>query len=318
MEKKMLKERILIIEPNQDLADEILEILGDTEVELTLVHSHFKALTMLEDESFSIVLVTAEDSGIDGLEFCRIYRKRQMEAGRDLPYMILMGQKWQRVSICESQADAHDFLIRPCLACELEWRVTAGLSTVREMRQLREIIYLDPETGALNQEGLQKVLREEINRLGRKKAWLSVAVLDLANRDWMEISQGRETLMLAKKTVLKFLKQELRRHDHVAEFNGEKICIISGDCDNQCFNDLLNRLHVRLKKLDMPLPGMQQTDVDFTGICQSIIIDTVSGGSDMCFAYLWKWIDGIELLPERMEAGISYLDRNGLRASQEG
>jgi len=39
---------------------------------------------MLEDQSFSVVLVAADDSGLDGLEFCRIYRKRQVKSGRGL------------------------------------------------------------------------------------------------------------------------------------------------------------------------------------------------------------------------------------------
>ena len=308
-----MKKKILIIEPNQGLETEIIHTLRVMGTDLTLVHSHFKALTMLEDQSFSVVLVAAEDSGLDGLEFCRIYRKRQVKSGRNLPYLILLAQEWQRVSICESQADAHDFIIRPFLGCELEWRITAGLRVLREMNDLREMIYLDPETGVLNQEGLQRALREEINRLGRKKAWLSVAVLDFANRDWMEISQGKETLTLSKKRVLRFLKQTLRKYDQVAKFKKGKICIISGDCDHDCFNSLLKRIDGSLKKLEMPLPDVRQKGIDFSGIYQSMIIDSTTGGSEKCFEHLWNWINSIDRLPERVEARISLLDNKGLR-----
>lgn len=86
-----MKKKILIIEPNQGLETEIIHTLRVMGTDLTLVHSHFKALTMLEDQSFSVVLVAADDSGLDGLEFCRIYRKRQVKSGRGLRTALVNG-----------------------------------------------------------------------------------------------------------------------------------------------------------------------------------------------------------------------------------
>ncbi len=318
MERKMIKEKILIIEPDQVLADEVVDILGKEGTELTVVHSHFKALAMLEDESFSMVLVSADDSGIDGLEFCRIYRKRQVESGRDLPYLILLGHNWQMVNICESQAHAHDFLVRPYLACELEWRVENGLRTVGEMRFLREMIYLDPETRALNQLGLEKILREEINRLGRKKGWISLAVLDFEDREWMQVSQSKEMVDWTKQQVVMFLKETLRNYDQVAQVDQERICILSGDCDYHCFTGLLNRIEACFQELDLSFTTVKQPDIRLTGIIHSILVDSRGGGSDMCFEHLWNWIKSIDRLPETKEFRISLLDKNGLRDSEYG
>ncbi|MFO7728128.1 MAG: diguanylate cyclase [Desulfonatronovibrio sp.] len=310
----MINEKILIVEPDQDHAAEIVEILKKTWTDLTVVHSHFKGLAMLEDETFSLVLVSADDSGIDGLEFCRIYRKRQMEAGRDCSYLIVSGQPWQRVNICENQPDCHDFLIRPYLECELEWRVASGFQTLREMHLLRQMLYFDPDTDSLNRLGIKKILKEEVNRLGRQHAWLSVAVLDFERRDWMEVNQGRDTVQRAKKMMLRFLSQSLRNYDHVGLIDQERICIISGDCDHNCFMGLMSRIDGCLKNFDFSFPT-EQSVINLSGIYQSVMVDSTNGGSEACFDHLWTWIQQIVQLPEKVETIISYLDRDGLSAA---
>ncbi len=315
MNKKKVMEKILVIEPDQALGMEIVEILREIKVELTLVDSHFKALTLLEDKPFSMILITADDSGINGLDFCRIVNKRYVRSGLNFPYLILLGEHWQRTSICEIRPEAHDFLVRPYLACELKWRVFAGLNIVREMRELREVLFLDPDTGALNKTGLQKALREEINRLGRKKAWLSVAVLDFAHRDWMELSQSEQAVSRARKKMTSFLKQLLREYDQVAIIDRERICVLSGDCDYQCFTDLFKRIKDSLKKIELHLPDVQKTDIDFTGTFQSIVVNSSQGEREQCFEHLWKWINSVDILPDKIEGKISLLDKTGLRDS---
>lgn len=317
MEKQMDKEKILIIEPDQALAGEVVDALSDTGAELTVVDSHFKGLAMLEDDQFSLVLVSADNSGIDGLEFCRIFRKRQEESKKDLSYLIILGQEWQKVAICENQADAHDFLARPFLDCELKWRISAGLKTVQAMRSLRDLIYLDSETGVLNKLGLKKALKEEVNRLGRKKAWLSVAVVDFQRRDWLEVSHGKEVVSWIKIRVFKHLRESLRNYDQVAQIDGERICIISGDCDYHCFTGLFNRIDSGLKSLDCSFPTMQQPDITLTGIVKCITIDSSAGGSEKCFEHIWTWLKNVEQLPEHLEARVSFLNKNGICDSDD-
>lgn len=307
--------KILIIEPDNALARETAEILREIELEPTLVDSHFKALTLLEDNPFSIILVSADDSGITGLDFCRILSQRRIRSGLDFPYLILMGENWHRTAICESRPEAHDFLVRPYLAGELKWRVLAGLNYVREMRDLKEAIFLDPVTGALNMTGLQRAMREEINRLGRKKAWFTVGILDFAHRDWMELSQSRDAITWARKKAASFLKQFLREYDRVAIINEGRICVLSGDCDYECFTEMLSRIRDSLKDTRLPLPEGIKADIEFTGVFKSMIVSSGREDVDQCFEYLWNWIKSVDMLPEKIQGGVSMLDKTGLRDS---
>ena len=311
------EEKILVVEPDEELAGELAEVLKKNGVSATMVSSHYKALAVLEDEWFPLILISADDTGIDGAEFCRIYRRRIMESKGGASYLMLMGQEWQRVPICEAMVPADDFIIRPFLDCELKWRISAGLRTLRHVHVLEELVYLDPETGALNQAGLQKVLLDEINRVGRKKGWLTIAVLDLARRHWMEVNQGRTLLTTARKKTIKLLAEFLRSHEHTGLIDNERICIILVDCDFQCAKGFFNRIRSQLEKLDMPFASGLSPDLELDGIFQSTLVDTEGGTSRKCFDYLWMWINSMDSLPHGIEPGIAVLDKEGMRLSDE-
>ncbi|MFN2268803.1 MAG: two-component system response regulator, partial [Desulfonatronovibrio sp.] len=130
MENENVKLRVLVVESDENPGDDTTRILRSMDLEPVLAASHFQALSMLEDEFFPLLIVSAEGSGLDGMEFCRIFRKRQFDSGDDLPYIIIAGDEWHRLSICESEVVADDFIIRPWLSCELKWRVKAGFHAI--------------------------------------------------------------------------------------------------------------------------------------------------------------------------------------------
>ncbi|MCA1743964.1 MAG: hypothetical protein ABR542_04740, partial [Desulfonatronovibrio sp.] len=172
-------------------------------------------------------------------------------------------------------------------------------------------VYHDPESKALNRNGLKKHLREEINRLGRKNAWLSLVVLDFSQRDWMEVSQGAESISRLKKILLRFLGGSLRNYDLLGQLETERICIISGDCDYKCLTGLLNRLQLAVKSF---VVGSQfrGAEISLCGLAGSFIIDSTFGDSEKCFEHLWNWIESIEQLPEGIESSSACLDKNGI------
>lgn len=311
MENANVKLRVLVVEPDENHGDDTARTLRTMDLEPVVATSHFQALSMLEDDFFPLLIVSAEDTGLDGMEFCRIFRKRQFESGNDLSYIIITGDEWQRLSICESKIIADDFLIRPWLTCELKWRVKAGFHAISQMGYIRQMIYHDPESKALNRAGLKKSLREEINRLGRKQGWLSLAVLDFSQRDWMEISQGAESISKLKKTLLRFLDGSLRNYDLLGQLETERICIISGDCDYKCLTGLINRLQLAVKSF---VVGSQFRGVKISlcGLAGSFIIDSTFGDSEKCFEHLWNWITSIEQLPEGIESSAVCLDKDGI------
>ncbi len=304
--------RILIVDPDEERAENMAGLLKNSGLSCLVLPTHFKALAYLEEESCALIIAAVDYTGIDGMEFCSIYSKRQCDRGLDPCYIILSGQSWQRNRICQSDAPANDFLIHPCLECELMWRVRSGLRWIRQRDELKKIIYHDYDSGALNTLGLEKVLREEVNRVGRKKGWLSLAVVDLKYFDWMEMAGNRDGVSRARRLILGFLARALRNYDHLGQMDQDRMCLISGDCDYQCFVGLLDRMQKVLKNLDLDIQGLEDLNLSFRGELLSTVIDSTLGGSELCFRHLRSWLENVTTLPENLRHRQAELNDKGL------
>ncbi|MBT8763019.1 hypothetical protein KFV02_03640 [Desulfohalobiaceae bacterium Ax17] len=282
--------KILIIEPDVLVGQELLRDVQKWGYDCVLVDNHFKGLTKLEDDDFELVLISMENTGIDGLEFCNLCCKREREGKISDFYLILIGEDWHRVAICESETIANDFLIKPYLKCELEWRIKSGVRFLSLQKELKKYLYIDPRTGLKNEEGLKKALQAEINRVGRKEGWLSIAILDFKNFEWLVVDKGLVWSRLIRETVLRSIRDILRNYDQVGELSDGKIGLFSGDCDIDAFKGLLNRVNLLIQELQSKNSMLKEVELSLVGIFLSVQIKSKLGRSDKCFEHLWSWI----------------------------
>ncbi|WP_457570655.1 response regulator [Desulfovulcanus sp.] len=282
--------KILIIEPDILAGEELVQDIQEWGYDPILVDNHFKGLTKLEDEDFDLVLVSMENTGIDGLQFCNLCSKRKREGKICNVYLILIGEEWHRVAICESETIANDFLIKPYLKCELQWRIKSGVKFLRLQKELRKYLYIDPRTGLKNEEGLKRSLEAEVNRIGRKEGWVSIAVLDFKNFEWILIDKGVVWARLLRETILRSIREMLRNYDQVGELSGGKIGLFSGDCDFDAFNGLLKRVNLLIQELQSKNSILKEVDLNLVGTFLSVQVKSKYGECARCFEYLWSWI----------------------------
>jgi len=288
--KQKQRVKILIIEPDILAGEELAQDIQNWGYDSVLIDNHFKALTKLEDDDFDLVLVGMENTGIDGLEFCNLCCKRQQESRIGGVYLILIGEDWDRVAICESETLANDFLIKPYLKCELQWRIKSGVKFLRLQKELKKYLYIDPKTGLKNEEGLKTSLQAEVNRVGRKEGWLSVAILDFKDFEWLRIDKGIVWSRLVRETILRSIREMLRNYDQVGELSTGKIVLFSSDCDFDAFKALLNRVNVLIQELQSKNFMLQKIDLTLVGIFLSVQVKAKDYISVRCFEYLWSWI----------------------------
>ncbi len=312
------KQRILVVEPDPGIGEEVVTHLESWDMEPVWVQTHFRALSQLEENDFSLVVVSIEDTGIDGLEFCRILRQRQRQYRLDYVYLILLGRSWHRVSICESRVDADDFIIHPFLDCELKWRVATGLQRFLEHVKNQRIAQLDPRTGVLNEKGLSRVLYQEVNRIGRKQGRLSVAVLDFKNRDWMEVSLGETLTRWAKDEVLISIKDLLRNYDQVGRTKQDKICIVSGDNSLDGIKDMLRRVLSSLDSGELQDGVVNNVDIALGGNFLSLQVETSYGGSRACAEHLFSWVTSQDAVSDVISGQSGTLNEDGVHPESDG
>ncbi len=311
------EENIMVLEPDQDRAREIAEDLNSWGVNPCIYASHFQALGKLEEKKFPLILVSMKDTGIDGLEFCRILRKRQQFGGVDFAYILLVGENRHRIRICESSDGADDFIIYPFLKCELKWRIFSGLYRYRQYEKLQSSSVYDPATMVFNEKGLKKALYQEVNRIGRKEGFLSAAVLDFSHRDWMEISLGAGLCTRVKEEVFKFLKEKLRNHDQLVRTDQDRICIISGENDLTGITGLIKRVAPLIAKMDVKQPGIKDFDLTLSGLFLTLSVQSSYADIYACAEHVHDWIKSQDSFSGGLTGYSGTLDESGIHTDGE-
>ena len=311
------EENIMVMEPDLDRAREIADDLNSWGMNPYIYSSHFRALGTLGEKKFPLILVSMEKTGIDGLEFCRILRKRQQMGQLDFAYIILMGENRHRTRICDSFDGADDFIIYPFLKCELKWRVVSGLSSYWQHEKIQTSSMYDPATLALNEKGLKKALYQEVNRMGRKKGFLSAAVLDFKSRDWMEVSLGTGHCTRVKEEVFRFLKEKLRNYDQLVRTDQDQICIISGESDLDGISGLLKRVAAFTEKMDITEPGIKDFDLSLSGVFISLSVQSSYMNIIACAEHVHDWLKSQDSFSGGLTGYSGTLDENGIHISGE-
>ncbi|MDY0228210.1 MAG: hypothetical protein RBR38_15470 [Desulfomicrobium apsheronum] len=234
--------RFLVVEPDEDLAREMMIVLERLDVQVDHERGHLKALAVSEDTEYDCLLVASRGIDISGLELCALVRAR--EARRSLPpaYIILVGPEEDLVTVFTSADDIDDYMLGTWMDLELEWKIKRGLRAMSACRDFGASRLLDTETGLLTPEGLRTFLLEEVNRIGRREGWLSMSILAVPGLGGLRVSYGEAWLEWFRDGIWSSLRRQLRNYDRLASMNNGFLCLISPDLNEEGTRFLLARL----------------------------------------------------------------------------
>lgn len=225
--------RFLVVEPDEDLAREMMIVLERLDVQVDHVRGHLRALALSEDTEYNCLLVASRGIDISGLELCALVRAR--EARRSLPpvYIILVGPEEDLVTVFTSSDDIDDYMLGTWMDLELEWKIKRGLRSMSLRREFGASRLVDAETGLLTPEGLRTFLHEEVNRIGRREGWLSMSILSVPGLGGLRVSYGEAWLEWFKGGIWSSLRRQLRNYDRLASMNNGFLCLISPDLNEE-------------------------------------------------------------------------------------
>ena len=234
--------RFLVVEPDEDLAREMMIVLERLDVQVDHVRGHLRALALSEDTEYNCLLVASRGIDISGLELCALVRAR--EARRSLPpvYIVLVGPEEDLVTVFTSSDDIDDYMLGTWMDLELEWKIKRGLRSMSLRREFGASRLVDAETGLLTPEGLRTFLHEEVNRIGRREGWLSMSILSVPGLGGLRVSYGEAWLEWFKGGIWSSLRRQLRNYDRLASMNNGFLCLISPDLNEEGTRFLLARL----------------------------------------------------------------------------
>src|ERR1700722_1764696 len=150
---------------------------------------------------------------VNGLELCRIIRKR---ASENYTYAILLTAKGKQEEILEGlAAGADDYITKPFDFHELVARLRVGKRIIELQDQLVTQAMHDSLTGLLNRAAILEVLHKESGRARRNKTHLSIIMADIDDFKRVNDTHGHMVGDVVLREVGNKIRGLLRSYDSV-------------------------------------------------------------------------------------------------------
>lgn len=243
-----MKSRILIVDDEEIVRSSLQDILNLEGYEVQSVANGEAALSLLQRETFDLILLDLKMPGMDGIDVLRAINK----LSPDIKVILLTGHGSLESAIEALRQGAHDYILKPAPSTEILSSVMRGLSKRAELQHRRLLLeQLDSslqrlkdvegiESGvsagqhtiALDNGVLIDLVRREIWRSNQRvtltptEGKLMKVLLEnrgrvLTHRDLVLLVQGYETTDWEAPEVLRPLVSRLRRKLSIFP-NGEK------------------------------------------------------------------------------------------------
>jgi two-component system phosphate regulon response regulator PhoB len=134
----MVKEKILIVEDEKNIAKLIRYNLEKAEYNCYSVQSGEDAIPILKKHSIDLILLDIMLPGIDGFEVCR--RIKQEESLKNIPIVILTAKGEEVDRIVGLELGADDYIVKPFSPRELILRIKAILKRGKAETAKKDII----------------------------------------------------------------------------------------------------------------------------------------------------------------------------------
>ncbi len=224
------------------------------------------ALVAAREESPDLVLLDAEMEGMDGFATCSALRLLPEMDG--VPILFITSHSDAGSEVRALEAGAVDFIAKPFNPRIVEARVRTHLTLKQRSDMLRRLATIDGLTSIANRRQFDLSLAQEVRRLARGTAPLSLAMLDVDHFKLYNDHYGHQAGDDCLRAVATALSNTVHRAgDLVSRFGGEEFAVLLPSCDqaHACkVGDMLRR-----SVSDLSLPHE---------ICPSGSVVTVSVG----------------------------------------
>jgi diguanylate cyclase (GGDEF)-like protein len=146
--------------------------------------------------------------------------------------------------------------------------MAVSLANARMMRRLEELATMDGLTGLLNKRAMLEIAEQKLTAARRFGRQLSVLIFDIDFFKKVNDNYGHPMGDRVIKSLALFLKQRLRKSDHIGRYGGEEFAVVMPDTDARAAMQVLDEIRQRFAEIHYPAQPLDLSCTFSGGIAQ--------------------------------------------------
>ncbi len=251
--------KVLAVDDSRAQAKYMENVLEKAGMRSRVLTDPMEVINALEDFSPEIIILDMYMPGCTGMEIAKVIR--QQDQLHSVPIIYLSAEEDVSKQLHAMSMGGDDFLTKPIDPKHL---IATLHNRGRRARSLLALMIRDSLTGLYNHTHSLHLLENEIGRARQHGHALTYAMLDIDYFKKVNDTYGHPIGDRVLRSLSLFLKQRLRKTDHIGRYGGEEFAIILPETTLSDARNVMNEIREKFSELQQPAAG---TDFTVTFSC---------------------------------------------------